>query len=137
LRGRFISALTATKDPSIAKMLINRIFNKNTRDNEKVTYIFGLVRKKELKTTMFPWLDKNFDRVIKDLPTNMQGYAPTMFSTDCDEAAITRLNTVLKPKLPNLIGADRNFTKVEDYMKQCFAKKAHIKPQITALVSSK
>jgi len=33
------------------------------------------------------------------------------------------------------VGADRNFVKAKDSLKQCLAQKAHMKPQISKLVS--
>lgn len=53
---------------------------------------------------------------------------------DCNEVRNERLDSFLQPRLDKLVGADRNFVKAKDHLKQCLAKKAHIKPQIKKLV---
>jgi len=53
---------------------------------------------------------------------------------ECKEEKAKRLDSFLKPRLSKLVGADRNFVKAKDSLKQCLAQKAHVKPQITNLV---
>jgi alanyl aminopeptidase len=134
MRGRLIGALTSTENPKIGLDLINLSLTPAIRDNEKTQFLFGLINKKELDSVMWPWLQKNFDQLIAGLPSNYQSYAPYLFMGDCKKEREQRLDTFLKPRLSKLIGADRNFVKAKDSLKQCFAKKAHIKPQITQLV---
>lgn len=134
VRGRLINALVATEDLKIGKSLIDFSLTPDVRDNEKTTFMFGLIRKKELDEVMWPWLTANFDTLIAGLPSNYQSYAPYLFVTNCDEAMNERLDSFLAPKLDKLVGADRNFVKVKDSLKQCLAQKAHVKPQIKDLV---
>ena len=134
MRGRLISALTATEDLKIGKDLVDFSLTSDVRDNEKTSFLFGLVRKKELDGVMWPWLMANFDQLIAGLPTNFQSFTPYLFLGDCNEVRNERLDSFLQPRLDKLVGADRNFVKAKDHLKQCLAKKAHIKPQIKKLV---
>ena len=134
VRGRLIGALVSTEDLKIAKDLIDFSLTAEVRDNEKPSFMFGLIRKKELDEVMWPWLKANFDTLIAGLPSNYQSYAPYLFMSDCNDMVNERLDSFLKPRLDNLVGADRNFVKVKDSLKQCLAQKAHVKPQITKLV---
>jgi len=134
IRGRLINALVSTEDLKIGKDLIDFSLTPDVRDNEKTSFMFGLIRKKELDTVMWPWLTANFDTLIAGLPSNYQSYAPYLFMADCDEMMNERLDSFLAPKLDKLVGADRNFVKVKDYLKQCLAQKSHVKPQIKDLV---
>ena len=135
LRGRIIGALTATKDPQTGLDLINFSITPEVRDNEKTSFLFGLIRTKELDSVMWPWLQANFDQLIAGLPTNYQSYAPYLFLGECKQEKAARLDSFLKPRLNKLVGADRNFVKAKDSLKQCLAQKAHMKPQISKLVS--
>jgi alanyl aminopeptidase len=134
IRGRLIKALTATENSKIGKSLIDFSLTTDVRDNEKTSFMFGLITKKELDEVMWPWLTANFDTLIAGLPTNYQSYAPYLFLGECNEVKNERLDSFLKPKLANLVGADRNFVKAKDSLKQCLAQKAHVKPQIKSLV---
>ena len=134
LRGRLIGALTATKDPKIGLDLINFSLTPAVRDNEKTQFLFGLLTTKELDSVMWPWLKTNFDQLIAGLPSNYQSYAPYLFMGECKEEKAKRLDSFLKPRLSKLVGADRNFVKAKDSLKQCLAQKAHVKPQIANLV---
>ena len=134
MRGRLISALTATEDLKIGKDLVDFSLTSDVRDNEKTSFLFGLVRKKELDGVMWPWVMANFDQLIAGLPTNFQSFTPYLFLGDCNEVRNERLDSFLQPRLDKLVGADRNFVKAKDHLKQCLAKKAHIKPQIKKLV---
>jgi len=135
-RGRLVRALTATEDPQIGAQLIALSASDNIRDNEKSTFLFRLIGKKELDATIWPWLKVNFDQLVSDLPTNYHSYTPYLFLGECDAKYSTRLDEFLKPRLPQLTGADSNFAKAKDYLQQCLAHKAHVKPQIKDLVSS-
>ncbi len=132
-RGRLISALTATKNEKTAKKLINLSISPDIRDNEKTRFLFGLITTKELDKVMWPWLTEHFDQLMADLPPNYQSYAPYLFLGECKEEKVARLNNFLKPRLNKLIGADRNFVKAQDFLKQYLAQKQHVKPQIKAL----
>jgi len=134
MRGQLITALTATEDLQIGHDLINFSLTPDVRDNEKITFLFGLVNKKELDKVMWPWLTSNFEQLVAGLPTNYQSYAPYLFLGDCNEVKNQRLDSFLKPRLTDLVGADRNFVKAKDFLKQCLAQKAHVKPQIKSLV---
>ncbi len=134
MRGRLIGALTATKDPKIGLALINFSLTPAVRDNEKTQFLFGLLTTKELDSVMWPWLQANFDQLIAGLPSNYQSYAPYLFMGECKEEKAKRLDSFLKPRLNKLVGADRNFVKAKDSLKQCLAQKAHLKPQISQLV---
>ena len=134
MRGRLIGALTSTKDNKIGEALINFSLTPAIRDNEKTQFLFSLINKKELDSVMWPWLQKNFDQLIAGLPSNYQSYAPYLFLGDCKKEREERLDNFLKPRLSNLVGADRNFVKAKDSLKQCLAQKAHVKPQISKLV---
>jgi len=136
IRGRLIGAMVTTEEPAIAKELMALGFSKDIRDNEKTSFLFGLLRTKELDSVMWPWLQNNFDQLITDLPTNYQSYAPYLFLNDCNVKNGERLDSFLKPRLDKLTGADRNFVKAKDFLKQCLAQKAHIKPQINELVTT-
>lgn len=135
LRGRLIGSMTATEEPEIAEYLIQLSFSEGVRDNEKSAFLFQLVTKKELDSVMWPWLKENFDKVVADLPTNYHSFTPYLFFGECDDKYNKRLDNFLKPKLGGLIGADRNFVKAKDYLKQCLAKKARAKPEITSLLA--
>jgi alanyl aminopeptidase len=134
-RGRLISALTATEDEKIAQVLINLSIAPEIRDNEKTQFLFGLISKKELDNVMWPWLTEHFEKLMADLPPNYQSYAPYLFLGDCNETKVERLNSFLKPRLNKLVGADRNFVKAQDFLKQCLAQKDHVKPQIKQLLA--
>jgi aminopeptidase N len=134
MRGRLIGALTSTEMPKIGEKLINFSLTPAVRDNEKTQFLFGFINKKELDSVMWPWLQTNFDQLIADLPSNYQSYAPYLFMGDCNKVNEQRLDSFLKPRLSKLVGADRNFAKAKDYLKQCLAKKAFVKPQISKLV---
>jgi len=134
MRGRLIGALTSTEDAKIGKALIDFSVSPEVRDNEKTQFMFGLIRTKELDSVMWPWLKANFDQLIAGLPTNYQSYAPYLFLGDCKKEREERLDSFLKPRLSKLVGADRNFVKAKDSLKQCLAQKAHVKPQIKQLV---
>ncbi|WP_144392154.1 M1 family metallopeptidase [Pleionea sediminis] len=136
LRGRIISALTATKDPEIAKQLIELSLSPAVRDNEKPSFLFGLMGKKELDAVMWPWLQNNFDKLITGLPSNYQAFAPYLFMGECKQEKAERLDGFLKPRLDKLIGADRNFVKAKEYLNQCLAQKEQVKPQIADMVKT-
>jgi len=133
-RGRIINALTATEEPTVGEELIGFSLSPDIRDNEKSSFLFGLLGKKELDSVMWPWLEKNFDHLMANLPTNYQAYAPYLFMGECEAQNLDRLDNFLKPKLPQLVGADRNFTKAQEYLQQCLAHKAHVKPQINSYI---
>jgi len=134
LRERIIRALTATKELTIGKSLIDFSLTSEVRDNEKTRFMFGLIRKKELDEVMWPWLTTNFDTLIKNLPSNYHIYMPYLFLGECIELKNERLDDFLKPRLDKLVGADRNFVKAKDQLKQCLAQKTQLKPQIKTLV---
>ncbi len=134
-RGRLISALTATEDEKLGEELINLSITPEIRDNEKTQFLFGLISKKELDAVMWPWLTAHFDQLMADLPPNYQSYAPYLFLGECKEVKVERLNSFLKPRLNTLVGADRNFVKAQDFLKQCLAQKQQVKPQIKALLA--
>lgn len=134
VRQRLIKGLTATKDLNISQTLVDFSLTSNVRDNEKTRFMFGLIRKKELDGVMWPWLTANFDALIAGLPTNYQSYIPYLFLGECVEEKNKRLDTFLKPRLGDLVGADRNFVKAKDHLKQCLAQKEKLKPQINELV---
>lgn len=136
IRGRLIRSLTATENPEIAKSVLAFGMGKEIRDNEKASFLFGFVGKKELDAVMWPWLQENFDGLMKELPTNYQTYAPYIIPGGCEQKKMKRLNSFLKPKLKGLIGADKNFVKAIDSLKQCIAQKAYIKPQIKSLLAT-
>jgi len=68
------------------------------------------------------------------LPTRYQSYLPYFFLSECHQKNITRLDNFLKPRLDNLIGADKNFTKAKEYLDQCLSMRTHVKPQIKKLL---
>ncbi len=134
LRGRIIRALTATEDLNTAKKLINYSLSPKVRDNEKVSFLFGLISKRELDPVMWPWLKSHFDQLIAGLPTNFQAFLPYLFVGECNQQKLRRMDNFLKPRLNKLLGADRNFAKAKESLTQCLARKAYIRPQIKTLL---
>ena len=134
-RGRLISALIATEDEKLGEALINLSLTPDIRDNEKTQFLFGLINKKELDAIMWPWLTAHFDQLMADLPPNYQSYSPYLFLGECKTVKAERLNSFLKPRLNKLVGADRNFVKAQDFLKQCLAQKRHVIPQIKTLLA--
>jgi len=47
-----------------------------------------------------------------------------------------RLDSFLKPRLDQLMGANRNYEKAKEYFDQSLTQKEFLKPQIKELVSS-
>jgi len=68
------------------------------------------------------------------LPTNYQSFLPYVIPGGCSEKTGARMESFLKPKLVNFVGAGKNYQKRLDSLSQCLAIKAHLKPQISALV---
>ena len=134
LRGRLIGALTSTKDLVIGKALIDFSLTSKVRVNEKSQLFFSLLTKKELDSVMWPWLQQHFKQIVASLPSDRQNAAPYLFINDCSAAKAQRLDSFLKPRLSQLVGADRTFAKAKEYLKQCMAQKSNVKPQIKQLV---
>ncbi len=136
LRGRLVRATGATQSPEIATQLRELTLSSELKDNEKSRLIYSLNTEKKLDAVMWPWFKNNFSRLVADMPTNYQSRVPYLFTANCNQINSKRLETFLKPRLNDLTGADRNFVKAKDYLKQCQAQKSQLKPQITRLINS-
>jgi alanyl aminopeptidase len=134
LRGRIVSALAATQQSDLAKEMLDFGFGENIRDNEKASFLFGLITEEEVDDVTWPWLQTNFDRLVEGLPTNYHSFLPYLFMAGCDVKYGERLDTFLKPRLAGLSGAQSNFAKAKDSLEQCLAQKQHVQPQIKQLV---
>jgi len=136
LRNHLISGLISTEELDIAEQMMNLSLSENIRDNEKASFLFGMIGKKEIDNVTWPWFESNFDKLLSGLPTNYQSYIPYFFLNQCHKKNVTRLDEFLQPRLSELVGADKNFAKAKDYLQQCLARKDHVKPQIKALLAA-
>jgi hypothetical protein len=70
---------------------------------------------------------------MSDFPTNFKSEVPFLLIGKCNPNGEQRLDTFVKPKLDQLLGANRTFEQAKDSLKQCNAQKKYIKPQIAEL----
>ncbi len=134
-RGRAFNALATTEENSVAQFLMPFILNEEIKDNEAISFLFGLMRNDKLDSVTWPWIQKNFDRVVERMPSDYHAFLPYLFSRGCSETALSRMEALIKPKLDELVGAAQNYNKAEERLAQCIAQKAHFVPQIEAVLS--
>jgi len=135
-RARALSALANTRDKVIAKKLLAMSLGDAVRDNERRSLISNLFENKKLDKEVWPWFVENFSTIVKSMPTNFQKWLPFVISFQCNDESNNRMKHFLKPQLGKLIGADRNYVKAMDLLKQCKAFKSFANPQIKQIFAA-
>lgn len=135
-RDRALAALAKTRDNIIARKLVAMSLGNQIRDNERRSLIYDLFENKKLDKVVWPWFKNNFATIVKTMPTNFQKWLPYIITAHCNEQSASRMQDFLKPHLSSLIGADRNYDKAMDLLKQCRAFKSFAMPQVKKIFAS-
>jgi alanyl aminopeptidase len=134
LRMRLLFAIASSKDETQAKATMARIQSEELRDNEKIQLLYVLADIEELDAVFWPWFKNNFEQLVQDLPVGFHSRMPYLLSDSCREGAAQRLESLIKPRLKDLMGAETNYDKAQEFLQQCYAQREKLRPQIDKLL---
>ncbi len=86
----------------------------------------------------FDFAEKNASAMMKQLPSGDSGGAIVfLLASGCEPSTAERLERFFRPKLPQLVGGERNLTQAKEQIVDCHQLTARMLPQLTAYLQGK
>ncbi|MCB1180175.1 MAG: M1 family metallopeptidase, partial [Leptospiraceae bacterium] len=106
IRGYLITGLSSVEEPELAKILLDKIINKEFRDNERFELLLRMSKEEKLEDYIWTWIQLNFDKLIETIPTNYIPRTPSLVTGNCNPKGISRLENFIKPRISKLPGVE-------------------------------
>lgn len=130
IRGRLLSAISASKNPEFIKQLYDWILSERLRDNEIYTILFSQMADVDKQDGMWQWVQDNFEPFKNRVPIWRQGKLPAVGSGFCNVEKKQELIDFFNPIIENLSGGPRYLAQTTESIDLCIAKLAHDKPEL-------
>ncbi len=136
IRGRLLSAISASKNPKFIKQLYDWILSERLRDNEIYTILFTQIADVQKQAGMWQWVQDNFEPFKNRVPIWRQGRLPSIGSEFCSLEKKQEILDFFNPIIENLSGGPRILAQTTENIDLCIAKLAHDKPELKAYLNS-
>jgi len=97
LKSNIMRSIYFTNRKSIDYAL-QQVLNKNIPSNEQWRILYGLFNFNKDQSQIYHWLEKNFEKMLKNLPKNMHGFMPFVMSPICEADNLKRLEDFYEGK---------------------------------------
>ena len=136
IRGRLLSAIASSKDPTFNAEIRNWVLSDRLRGNEIYTILFSQIMDKDKIDGMWFWIQNNFEAFKERIPTWFQGKLPMVGSGFCSESKKEELINFFEPIIESLSGGPRTLAQTVEGIDLCIAKLKHDRPMLKAYLDT-
>ena len=122
VRGRALSAIGSTRNPTKAAEIRELVFSPELRDNEIFSILFPQVLMPETRDTTWVWFQQNMDRILPRIPEESWGRMTFVGSAFCNTEKQVEVQAYFAERIKSLTGGPRNLAQTLETIDLCVAK---------------
>jgi cytosol alanyl aminopeptidase len=122
LRARLLSAVSHTRDPSLAERVRALALDERLRVNEVTVPLRVQLSMPETREATWAWLEENYDALVKRVATKRRGDLPWLAAGFCSDADAERVEAFFGARVEDLRGGPRALAGTLEVIRLCAAR---------------
>lgn len=123
IRSQLLSGIAAANTPQKSELVLKLMLSDSLRSSERGRLLGNHMRVRENTQAVWAWVQANYKKVVKILPSMHLGYFPYIASGFCSVEKKTEVQAFFADKVKDFPGGPRNLQSVTESIALCAARK--------------